>query len=74
MNFFNCALHKKLMACVCLANGKTVDATQELLAMGVSNIGSSFFQAYPSTGSVARAAVNHSSGVKTPMGGLYTGQ
>lgn len=30
-------------------------------------------QAFPSTGSLSRSAVNNSSGVRTPLGGLYTG-
>lgn len=42
--------------------------------MGASNVANSFVQAYPVTGSVARAAVNHASGVRTPLGGLYTGE
>lgn len=55
------------------ANGKSVDATQELIAIGLCNIANSFVQAFPGTGSLSRSAVNNSSGVKTPMGGLYTG-
>lgn len=54
------------------ANGKTVDVTQELLAIGVCNIANSFVQAFPGTGSLSRSAVNNSSGVRTPLGGLYT--
>ncbi|XP_074040606.1 sodium-independent sulfate anion transporter isoform X3 [Leptinotarsa decemlineata] len=56
-----------------IANGKTVDATQELLALGLCNIGNSFVQGYPGTGALARSAVNNSSGVRTPLGGFYTG-
>lgn len=55
------------------ANGKSVDATQELLAIGTSNIVNSFVQGYPGTGALSRGAVNHASGVRTPLGGLYTG-
>lgn len=55
------------------ANGKTVDATQELIAIGLSNIANSFVQAFPGTGSLSRSAVNNSSGVKTPFGSFYTG-
>lgn len=33
-----------------LANGKSVDATQELFAIGASNIVNSFAQGYPGTG------------------------
>lgn len=56
------------------ANGKSVDATQELIAIGMSNIGNSFVQAFPGTGSLSRSAVNNASGVRTPFGGVYTGE
>uniref|UniRef100_A0A182SMY9 STAS domain-containing protein n=1 Tax=Anopheles maculatus TaxID=74869 RepID=A0A182SMY9_9DIPT len=56
-----------------LADGKPVDATQELIAIGVSNIANSFVQGYPGTGALSRGAVNNASGVRTPFGGLYTG-
>jgi F0F1-type ATP synthase membrane subunit c/vacuolar-type H+-ATPase subunit K len=55
------------------ANGKPVDATQELLAMGLCNIGNSLVQGFPGSGSLSRSAVNNSSGVRTPLGGFYTG-
>lgn len=55
------------------AKGKTVDATQEMIALGVSNIFSSFFSSMPITGSFTRTAVNNASGVKTPLGGVFTG-
>ncbi|KAF4513952.1 UNVERIFIED_CONTAM: hypothetical protein B566_EDAN018188, partial [Ephemera danica] len=55
------------------AKGKSIDATQEMLALGLSNIIGSFFQSFPVTGSFTRTAVNNASGVKTPVGGIYTG-
>ncbi|XP_065338672.1 sodium-independent sulfate anion transporter-like isoform X1 [Cloeon dipterum] len=55
------------------ANGKTIDATQEMIALGLSNIVGSFFQSFPTTGSFTRTAVNNASGVRTQLGGLYTG-
>lgn len=58
---------------VFLASGKPVDATQEMIAMGVCNIGNSFVQGFPGSGSLSRSAVNEASGVRTPLGGLYTG-
>jgi len=58
---------------VFLASGKPVDATQELIAMGMCNIGNSFVQGFPGSGSLSRSAVNEASGVRTPLGGLYTG-
>ncbi|KAG5889895.1 hypothetical protein JTB14_032794 [Gonioctena quinquepunctata] len=66
-------LMEDIAICKAFANGKAVDATQELLAIGLCNIGNSFVQGYPGTGALARSAVNNSSGVRTPMGGFYTG-
>jgi len=50
-----------------------VDASQEMVALGVCNILGSFVQAMPTTGSFSRTAVNSASGVKSPSGGIYTG-
>nr|XP_021189016.2 sodium-independent sulfate anion transporter [Helicoverpa armigera] len=55
------------------AKGKTVDATQEIVALGVCNIVSAFFQSMPVNGSFSRSAVSDASGVKTPGSGIYTG-
>eukprot|EP00118_Oscarella_pearsei_P007845 m.39382 g.39382 ORF g.39382 m.39382 type:complete len:303 (+) comp32725_c0_seq5:1111-2019(+) len=54
-------------------NGYRVDASQELIAIGISNILGSFFQSYPMTGSFSRTSVNAQSGVQTPLGGIFTG-
>lgn len=53
--------------------GKPTDATQEMLAIGVCNVVSSFVSSMPVSGGLSRGAVNHSSGVKTTLGGVYTG-
>ncbi|KAK4874947.1 hypothetical protein RN001_014307 [Aquatica leii] len=55
------------------SDGRTIDATQEMLALGVCNIASSFVSSMPVTGALSRGAVNNSSGVKTTFGGIYTG-
>lgn len=52
---------------------KKLDATQELIALGIGNVLGSFFSAFPATGSFSRSAVNHNSGVRTPLGGIVTG-
>ncbi|XP_075969189.1 sodium-independent sulfate anion transporter-like [Anticarsia gemmatalis] len=52
------------------AVGGRIDATQELIAVGLCNIVGSFGQSMPITGSFARTALNHISGVKTPAGGI----
>jgi solute carrier family 26 (sodium-independent sulfate anion transporter), member 11 len=53
--------------------GAGINATRELIALSLSNILGSFFSSIPVTGSFSRSAVNHASGVKTPIGGIYTG-
>uniref|UniRef100_A0A8D1WI14 SLC26A/SulP transporter domain-containing protein n=1 Tax=Sus scrofa TaxID=9823 RepID=A0A8D1WI14_PIG len=55
-------------------NNYRVDANQELLAIGLTNILGSLFSSYPVTGSFGRTAVNAQSGVCTPAGGLMTGE
>ncbi|XP_043479223.1 sodium-independent sulfate anion transporter [Leptopilina heterotoma] len=67
------SLMENVAICKAFANGKSVDATQELIAIGMANIGNSFVQSFPGTGSLSRSAVNNASGVRTPLGGLYTG-
>lgn len=57
-----------------LADGKTVDATQEMLALGACNLISSFVGSMPISGALSRGAVNNASGVKTTFGGVYTGK
>lgn len=56
------------------ASGQGVDATQELFTLSLCNILGSFASSMPITGSFSRSAVNHASGVKTPLGGIYTGK
>lgn len=68
------ALLENIAICKAFANGKTVDATQELIAIGTANIANSFVQGYPGTGALSRGAVNNASGVRTPFGSLYTGE
>ena len=53
-------------------NDYRIDTTQELVAIGLANVASSFFNAYPITGSFSRTAVNSQCNVATPMGGLFT--
>lgn len=53
-------------------NDYRIDANQELLAIGVTNIMGSFVSAYPVTGSFGRTAVNSQTGVCTPAGGIVT--
>lgn len=52
------------------AEGGRVDATQEMIALGLCNLCGSFLQSMPITGSFTRTALNHASGVKTQAGGF----
>jgi MFS superfamily sulfate permease-like transporter len=67
-NKLDCFMH-----IIVTAGGKSVDATQELIAIGICNIGNSFVQAYPVSGALSRGAVQNASGGRTPLAGLYTG-
>uniref|UniRef100_A0AAR5PMB3 SLC26A/SulP transporter domain-containing protein n=1 Tax=Dendroctonus ponderosae TaxID=77166 RepID=A0AAR5PMB3_DENPD len=64
---------ENISICKAFANGKPIDPTQELIAIGTANLLNSFVQSFPGTGSLSRSAVNNASGVRTPLGGLYTG-
>ncbi len=55
------------------AGTSRVDASQEMISIGVANILGTFFSSMSVTGSFSRTTVNHASGVQTPMGGLFTG-
>jgi len=46
---------------------------QELIAIGVTNLIGTFFNAYPATGSFSRSAIKSMSGVRTPLAGIFTG-
>lgn len=46
---------------------------QELIAIGVTNVLGTFFNAYPATGSFSRTALKSKSGVRTPAAGIITG-
>ncbi|MDX5895496.1 SulP family inorganic anion transporter [Rubrobacter radiotolerans] len=47
--------------------GYRVDANRELTGLGVANLGSWLFSAYPVTGGFSRSAVNYQAGAKTQL-------
>ncbi|KAK7576133.1 hypothetical protein V9T40_012419 [Parthenolecanium corni] len=67
------AILENISICKAFAEGKSVDANQELFALGLCSLANSMCQSYPGNGSLSRSAVNNSSGVRTPFGGFYTG-
>ncbi len=53
-------------------NRYEIDANQELIGLGLANIGGSFFGGYPVTGGFSRTAVNGQAGARTPLASLVT--
>ncbi|ODM98243.1 Sodium-independent sulfate anion transporter [Orchesella cincta] len=53
-------------------SGQTIDATQEMITLGISHIFGSFFSSMPTAGSFSRSAINEGSGVRSPIGGVFT--
>lgn len=52
---------------------QSVDANQELIALGAANLGAAFTGAYPVTGGVSRSAVNFTAGANTCLALMITG-
>ena len=50
---------------------ETIDANQELVALGTANIVGSFFQSYGATASFSRSAINFEAGVKTNLAAIF---
>ena len=49
-----------------------VVANQELIALGLANVGGAFLQSYPVTGGFSRTAVNDQAGAKTGMASIIS--
>ena len=54
-------------------NDYKVVPDQEVIAIGVTNLIGTFFNAYPATGSFSRSALKAKCGVRTPIAGIFTG-
>ncbi|PHH67436.1 hypothetical protein CDD81_48 [Ophiocordyceps australis] len=53
-------------------NNYVIDPSQELVAIGVTNILGPFLGGYPATGSFSRTAIKSKAGVRTPFAGVIT--
>ena len=51
-------------------HGYRFDANQELLAIGVANVGAGLGRGFPVSGGMSQSLVNESAGARTPMSGL----
>ncbi|WP_430462103.1 SulP family inorganic anion transporter [Thalassolituus sp. LLYu03] len=49
-----------------------VNANQELLALGLSNLAAAFTQAFPVAGGFGRSVINQASGARTQLAGIIT--
>ncbi|PWW78754.1 sulfate permease [Tuber magnatum] len=54
-------------------NNYQINPSQELIAIGITNIFGPFFGGYPATGSFSRTAIKSKAGVRTPFAGVITG-
>lgn len=53
-------------------HGYRLDATQEFLAIGVSNLAAGAFGGFPVSGGTSQSLVNDGAGAKTPLSGLVS--
>ncbi|KAM7213011.1 Sulfate transporter family domain containing protein [Rhypophila decipiens] len=53
-------------------NNYIIDPSQELVALGFTNLFGPFLGGYPSTGSFSRTAIKSKAGVRTPLAGIFT--
>ena len=53
-------------------NNYVINPSQELVAIGITNILGPFLGAYPATGSFSRTAIKSKAGVRTPFAGVIT--
>ena len=52
---------------VALRSGQRIDANQEFIGQGLSNVAASFFSGYPSSASFNRTGLNYDAGARTPL-------
>ncbi|MFC1664865.1 SulP family inorganic anion transporter [Pseudomonadota bacterium] len=57
---------------VALKSGQRIDANQEFVGQGLSNIVGSFFSSYASSGSFTRTGVNYAAGAATPLAAIIS--
>lgn len=56
---------------VAMKSGQLIDANQEFIGQGMSNLLGAFFSCYVSSGSFTRSGVNYTSGAQTPCAALF---
>jgi SulP family sulfate permease len=56
---------------IAVRSEQRIDANQEFIGQGLSNIVGSFFSAYASSGSFNRSGVNYEAGARTPLASVF---
>ncbi len=56
---------------VAAKSNQRIDANQEFIGQGLSNIVGSFFSSYAGSGSFTRSGVNYTAGAQTPMSAIF---
>jgi SulP family sulfate permease len=54
-----------------IRSGQRIDANQEFIGQGISNIAGAFFSSFPSAGSFNRSGANYAAGAKTPLANVF---
>jgi SulP family sulfate permease len=57
---------------VALKSGQRIDANQEFIGQGLSNVAASFFSGYPSSASFNRSGLNYEAGARTPLAAAFS--
>ena len=58
---------------IALHTHQKLDTNQEFVSQGISNVVSSFFSCYTSSGSFTRSSINYQANAKTPMSAIISG-
>ena len=56
---------------VATKSSQRIDADQEFIGQGLSNIVGSFFSSYAGSGSFTRSGINYAAGAKTPLSAIF---
>jgi len=56
---------------VATKSNQRIDANQEFIGQGLSNIGGSFLSSYAGSGSFTRSGINYDAGAKTPLSAIF---
>jgi SulP family sulfate permease len=56
---------------VATKSGQRINANQEFIGQGLSNVIGSFFSSYAGSGSFTRSGINYEAGAKTPLSALF---